>query len=114
MGLMQLMPETARRLAVADPYDPSQNVVGGTAYLRQLLDQFDENLQLALAAYNAGPNAVLKYDGVPPYAETVAYVERILRLYEGREVAVRPVVRTRPVSLARDASGKLVMTTAPR
>ncbi len=70
MGLMQLMPETARELGVGDPYDPGENIHGGTAYLRRLLDQFEERIELAVAAYNAGPNAVKKYGGVPPYDET--------------------------------------------
>jgi soluble lytic murein transglycosylase-like protein len=78
MGLMQLMPDTARRFNVDDPYDPRQNIEGGVRYLRSLLDQFP--LRLALAAYNAGENAVRRFRGVPPYAETRGYVARILRL----------------------------------
>jgi len=113
IGLMQLMPQTARDLGVSDPYDPSDNIHGGTTYLRQLLTQFEERIELAVAAYNAGPNAVKKYGGVPPYDETVDYVQRVIALYEGREVPVRiaggPV---RKVALERDASGQFVMTTA--
>ena len=78
IGLMQLMPETARDLGV-DPGDPAQNVDGGTRYLRDLLLKYDGGLRHALAAYNAGPAAVDKYNGVPPYAETVNYVGRIER-----------------------------------
>ena len=79
-GLMQLIPATARRFGVSDPWDPEQNLRGGMAYLRWLLDHFDGNLRLALAGYNAGENAVQRYGGVPPYAETQNYVRRIARL----------------------------------
>jgi transglycosylase-like protein with SLT domain len=78
MGLMQLMPETARRFDVADPYDPRQNIDGGIRYLKTLLGRFP--LQVALAAYNAGEAAVQRFSGIPPYAETRDYVARILRL----------------------------------
>jgi soluble lytic murein transglycosylase-like protein len=78
MGLMQLMPDTARRFAVADPYSPRQNIEGGIKYLKSLLDRFPTT-ELALAAYNAGEAAVDRFRGIPPYAETRDYVARILR-----------------------------------
>lgn len=82
MGLMQLMPGTAELLGVTNAWDPQQNVRGGTAYLRQQLDRFDGSVRLAVAAYHAGPNAVTKYGGVPPYPDTQEYVERVLSLYQ--------------------------------
>jgi soluble lytic murein transglycosylase-like protein len=79
-GVMQLMPETARSLGVADPYDPAQNVRAGAHYLRTLIDRFGD-LKSAIAAYNAGPGAVAHYGGVPPYRETQRYVERVMEAY---------------------------------
>jgi len=78
MGLMQLMPETARQYRARNPYDPAANIEAGTRHLRSLLDQFE--LPLALAAYNAGEAAVRKFGGIPPYDETQAYVSKILGL----------------------------------
>ena len=81
IGVMQLMPETAAGLGV-DPYDEQENIEGGAKYIRQMLDTFDGNVRKAVAAYNAGPGAVKRYGGVPPYSETQNYVGRVLDLYE--------------------------------
>ena len=81
-GLMQLMPQTASMLGVADPSQPEQNIRGGSRYLQQLIDSFDGDLRLALAAYNAGPGAVKRFGGVPPYPETTAYIKRVLILQQ--------------------------------
>ena len=78
MGLMQLMPATARELGVDDPFDPAQNIEAGAKYLRQMLDLFDQDLEKALMAYNAGPGTVRRYDGQVPYAETLAYVDKVM------------------------------------
>ena len=80
-GLMQLMPATAKSLGVQNAFNPEQNIEGGVKYLKGLLDRFHGNKILALAAYNAGPNAVKKYNGVPPYKETQNYVRNILKNY---------------------------------
>ncbi len=82
VGLMQIMPDTATELGVHNPFDPHANIEGGAKYLRQLLDRFEGNLLLALAGYNAGPSAVERYGGVPPYGETRRYIRRVLSLWK--------------------------------
>jgi soluble lytic murein transglycosylase-like protein len=121
MGLMQLMPATAAQYGVDNPYDPAQNIRGGVAYLRSLLTKYSGNQELALAAYNAGPEAVEKYGAVPPYRETRNYIDRIRRstnvttvppakiyrsieIVNGREVVRYSNVRTPGSELMESAS----------
>jgi soluble lytic murein transglycosylase-like protein len=96
MGLMQLMPRTAGEMYVEDPVDPAQNIMGGTRYLRWLANQFKGDMVLTLAAYNAGPDAVRKYGGVPPFEETRLYVKRVVAYYQQlrteRKLAKKKVV----------------------
>ncbi|MGB6973288.1 MAG: lytic transglycosylase domain-containing protein [Terracidiphilus sp.] len=97
-GLMQLMPETAQTLGVKDSFNPGENVRGGSAYLDALLRRYHENLALALAAYNAGPEAVDRSHGIPPYAETRAYVARVIHEFNRR-------VRAREAQARRGSAG---------
>lgn len=110
MGLMQLMPETARRYQVNDPYDPTQNIRGGVSYLRDLMRQFNNDLPLVLAAYNAGEGAVQRHGNrIPPFAETRQYVPRVLDLYDrylrGKPIAVPDVVLVEPARERQAANG---------
>lgn len=94
VGLMQLMPGTAERYGVTDRYDPEQNIRGGTTYLRDLLLMFEGDIELAVAAYNAGENAVIKYGNkIPPYRETQGYVRKVLAFYESLAESERVALR---------------------
>ncbi|HSB74285.1 MAG TPA: lytic transglycosylase domain-containing protein [Terriglobales bacterium] len=112
MGLMQLMPVTARQLNVSNPFDPEQNVDAGVRHLKHLLDNFGGDVRLTLAAYNAGVGAVMRSSGVPPYSETRNYVKRITNLYwRGKSQPGMFVMPNRdPVRVYRDAQGVITMT----
>ena len=109
MGLMQLMPGTARELAVTDPFDPQQNIDAGVRHLRGLLDSFDGDVSRSLAAYNAGAKAVEKHGGVPPYAETRDYVRRITKLY-GNGTAVASQDLGPQLRITRGPGGVLIIS----
>ena len=104
-GLMQLMPDTANKLGVADSFRADQNINGGTAYLNDLLVRYHDNLALALAAYNAGPAAVDKYHGIPPYRETRRYVARIIHDFNRRKADHAVHATTMVASVAPSAAG---------
>jgi soluble lytic murein transglycosylase-like protein len=106
-GLMQLMPKTAATLGVEDPFSPRENIHGGVRHLRSLMDRFDNNVPLALAAYNAGHVAVLHYGGIPPYPQTRAYVRRILRRLERNGAATVPDAPLAPPRAPRRARSQL-------
>jgi soluble lytic murein transglycosylase-like protein len=115
-GLMQLMPQTASQLGVANPFDPNANVEGGTKYLRELLEKYNFDVVKALAAYNAGPKRVDRYRGVPPYYETQAYIARIIKDFNRQKLAQNPALAkkkagtsshsTRPTGATKSTSDK--------
>ena len=114
-GVMQLMPSTAKLYGVRDVFDAVENIRGGTKYLADLLRRFGHDLRLALAAYNAGPEAVARHNGVPPYAETQNYVHSILGSYRGSEAPLLtggfgrpPAAPVRPVTVTADSSGTVI------
>jgi soluble lytic murein transglycosylase-like protein len=109
-GLMQLMPLTGAQYGVSDPYNAQQNIHGGVAYLRFLLDMFDGDIKLASAAYNAGENNVLKYVGVPPFAETQVYVKRVGQLY----TRYRAEIATRNAASKPAAAAPVLTQAGPR
>src|SRR5579872_6551594 len=103
-GLMQLMPQTASRLGVVNSFDPGDNLEGGTRYLRELLERYNFDLIKALAAYNAGPQRVEQYDGVPPYYETQAYVARIIREFNRKKLAERKAAALKTASYKKSVA----------
>ena len=103
-GLMQLMPDTASQLGVQDSFDANSNVEGGTRYLRELLERYNFDLIKALAAYNAGPQRVDRYRGVPPYDETHAYVARIIRDFNRKKLAERQAAATKKTAVKKVVS----------
>jgi soluble lytic murein transglycosylase len=126
-GLMQIMPATAERFGVADPFDPRQNILGGVKYLRKLLNMFDGDVSLAVAGYNAGEHAVQRHNGVPPYKETQGYVRKILSLLGGAQerppsasasrvaAATAEPVQKKPgvIYKWRDSQGRMFLSDTP-
>lgn len=113
-GLMQLMPNTADKLGVRNSFDPAENVQGGAAYLRQLLELYHGDAQKALAAYNAGPGRVEQYRGVPPYRETQAYVARIIREYNRKKLAEHASAKQLAAKQRAAASKESTKKSAPK
>lgn len=127
-GLMQLMPATAARFGVSDPFDPRENIFGGVEFLRFLLELFNWDVSLAAAGYNAGENAVLRYKGVPPYKETRGYVQKVQSILGGKAPALSfprraaagqapssaPVIGFAPSSRGGGARGSISITAASR
>jgi hypothetical protein len=107
MGLMQLMPETAVVMKVGNSFNPHENIDGGVKYLRYLIDRYEGNLPLALAAYNSGETAVKKWGTIPPYPETQNYVQRIMKIYNGNELVIRP---HRTIYMGYGEDGVLMLT----
>jgi soluble lytic murein transglycosylase-like protein len=111
-GLMQLMPGTATRLGVTNPFDPQANVDGGSRYLRDLLEHYHFDMAKALAAYNAGPQRVEQYHGVPPYYETRAYVARVIRDFNRKKLAERQTAK--PASRSKSKTRSAASQTLPK
>jgi len=111
-GLMQLMPQTASHLGVTNSFDPSDNLEGGTRYLRELLERYNFDLIKALAAYNAGPGRVEQYHGVPPYYETQAYVARIIRDFNRKKLAERKAIAAKTASKNPTKHSSVIKQTA--
>jgi soluble lytic murein transglycosylase-like protein len=113
MGLMQLMPQTARQLNVTNPFDPEQNIEAGVRHLKKLMENYGGDVRLSLAAYNAGPGAVARWSGVPHFAETRNYVRRITQLYNGGAVttsAGSAGLFRAPIQVQRDDRGVLYIS----
>lgn len=110
VGLMQLMPSTSRRLNVANPYDPAQNLDGGIRHIKSLLEQNGGDVALSLAAYNAGQGAVNRHGGVPNFKETRSYVQRITQLYSDGNPVGGALVSRSPIRVTRDSDGHRVFT----
>jgi hypothetical protein len=108
LGLMQLMPATVKRFAVNDPFNPRANIEGGIRYLKHLLRQFPNDLRHVLAAYNAGENAVRRYNGIPPYPETQRYVKRVMAYYGPSSPPAKKIYRF------RKANGSILFTNMPQ
>ena len=114
MGLMQLMPETALTMNVKDSFNPAENIDGGVKYLRYLIDRYEGNLSLALAAYNSGETAVKKWGTIPPFKETQNYVQRILKIYNnGATAPAGYVTRYTTIYMGYAADGSLIVTDNP-
>jgi len=108
MGLMQLMPETAKYYGVSDPYNPEENIGGGILYLKDLIRLYTGRTNYVLAAYNAGQEALKKFNGIPPYPETIEYIRKVMNLYS------RPYIPSGlPIYRLQDESGKIVLTNDP-
>jgi soluble lytic murein transglycosylase-like protein len=108
MGLMQLMPATARQYGVGNVFDPAQNIEGGVRYLKDLVRLYNGQTKLVLAAYNAGQEAVRKYKGIPPYPETKSYIAGIMKSYK------KPTVSSKnPTYMVKDATGRTILVNDP-